>query len=101
MDGEGVPLLLNITNTKLEETEAIVRAFLILYYWICSRKDKVVVPWSAIVQSQDNFMAQTYLLADVNLKEPSKLQIWDTTTLLHFWVTQKETDEGPTFLFKA
>ncbi|KAG2057535.1 hypothetical protein BDR06DRAFT_1019015 [Suillus hirtellus] len=68
---------------------------------ICSGKDKVVVPWSAIVQSQDDFVAWMYLPVDVDLKEPSKLQIWDTTTLLQFWLARQETGEGPTFLFKA
>ena len=51
---------------------------------ICSGKDKAVVPWSAIVQSQDDFVARMYLPADVDLKEPSKLQNWDTTALLNF-----------------
>ncbi|KAG1792257.1 hypothetical protein EV424DRAFT_1354548 [Suillus variegatus] len=86
MDGEGMPLLPDITDTKLEEKKAI---------------DKAVVPWSAIVQSQDDFVARTYLPADVDLKELSKLQIWDTTTLLQFWLARQETGEGPTFLFKA
>ncbi|KAG2094378.1 uncharacterized protein F5147DRAFT_657146 [Suillus discolor] len=101
MDGEGMPLLPDITDTKLEEKKAIVRAFLTSHYRICSGKDKAVVPWSAIVQSQDDFVARTYLPADVDLKEPSKLQIWDTTTLLQFWLARQETGEGPTFLFKA
>lgn len=68
---------------------------------ICSGKDKAVVPWSAIVQSQDDFVARMYLPADVDLKEPSKLQNWDTTALLNFWYARQEKDEGPTFLFKA
>ncbi|KAG1866344.1 hypothetical protein C8R48DRAFT_772442 [Suillus tomentosus] len=80
----GMLFLPDIADTKLEEKKAIVRAFLILHYRICSGKDKAVVPWSAIVQSQDDFVAQTYLPADVDLKEPSKLQNWDTTALLHF-----------------
>ncbi|KAG1784295.1 uncharacterized protein HD556DRAFT_1466785 [Suillus plorans] len=80
MDGEGMPLLPDITDTKLEEKKAIVRAFLTSHYRICSGKDKAVVPWSAIVQSQDDFVARTYLPAD------------------H---AQQETGEGPTFLFKA
>ncbi|KAG1800196.1 uncharacterized protein HD556DRAFT_1505397 [Suillus plorans] len=101
MDGEGMPFLPDITDTKLEEKKAIVRAFLTSHYWICSGKDKVVVPWSAIIQSQDDFVAQMYLPADVDLKEPSKLQNWDTTALLHFWHARQETGEGPTFLFKA
>ncbi|KAG1859473.1 hypothetical protein C8R48DRAFT_674005 [Suillus tomentosus] len=101
MDGEGMPLLPDITDTKLEEKKAIVRAFLTSHYRICSGKDKAVVPWSAIVQSQDDFVARTYLPADVDLKEPSKLQIWDITTLLQFWLARQETGEGPTFLFKA
>ncbi|KAG2111350.1 uncharacterized protein F5147DRAFT_772075 [Suillus discolor] len=81
MDGEGMPLLLDITDTKLEEKKAIVRAFLTSHYRICSGKDKAVVPWSAIVQSQDDFVARTYLPADVDLKEPLKLQNWDTTAV--------------------
>src|SRR6267154_3062897 len=68
---------------------------------ICSGIDKAVVPWSAIVQSQDDFVARKYVLADVDLKEPSKLQNWDTTALLNFWHAWQEKGEGPTFLFKA
>ncbi|KAG1847562.1 hypothetical protein DFJ58DRAFT_843197 [Suillus subalutaceus] len=101
IDGDGMPVLPDITETKLEEKKAIVRAFLALHYHICSGIVKAVVPWSAIVQSQDDFVARTYLPADVDLKEPSKLQHWDTTTLLNFWYARQETGEGPTFLFKA
>ncbi|KAG2337906.1 hypothetical protein BDR05DRAFT_1004616 [Suillus weaverae] len=68
---------------------------------ICSGKDKAVVPWSAIVQSQDDFVARMYLPVDVDLKEPSKLQNWDMTALLQFWHARQERGEGPTFLFKA
>ena len=53
------------------------------------------------MQSQDDFVARTYLPADVDLKEPSKLQHWDTTALLHFWHARQEAGESPTFLFKA
>ncbi|KAG1798285.1 uncharacterized protein HD556DRAFT_1464070 [Suillus plorans] len=77
MDREGMPLLPDITDTKLEEKKAI---------GYVPGKDKVVVPWSAIM---------------FDLKEPSKLQNWDTTALLHFWHAWQETGEGPTFLFKA
>ncbi|KAG1812455.1 uncharacterized protein BJ212DRAFT_1301468 [Suillus subaureus] len=42
-----------------------------------------------------------YVPADVDLKEPSKLQNWDTMALLNFWHAQQEKGEGPTFLFKA
>ncbi|KAG1846109.1 hypothetical protein DFJ58DRAFT_730690 [Suillus subalutaceus] len=96
-----MPVLPDITETKLEEKKAIVRAFLTLHYRICSGIVKAVVPWSAIVQSQDDFVARTYLPADVDLKEPSKLQHWDTTALLNFWYARQEKGEGPTFLFKA
>jgi hypothetical protein len=53
------------------------------------------------MQSQDDFVAWMYLPADVDLKEPLKLQHWDTTALLHFWHARQEAGEGPTFLFKA
>ncbi|KAG1722443.1 uncharacterized protein EDB91DRAFT_1088132 [Suillus paluster] len=94
MDRDGMPLLPDIMETKLEEKKAIGTG-------ICSGIDKAVVPWSAIIQSQDDFVARQYLPADVNLKEPSKLQNWDTTALLNFWYARQETGEGPTFLFKA
>jgi hypothetical protein len=68
---------------------------------ICSGIDKAVVPWSAIIQSQDDFVARKYLPSDVDLKEPSKLQNWDMTALLNFWYAQQESGDGPTFLFKA
>ncbi|KAG2130276.1 hypothetical protein DEU56DRAFT_914907 [Suillus clintonianus] len=100
-DGDGMPLLPDITETKLEEKKAIVRAFLTSHYRICSGIEKAVVPWSAIVQSQDDFVARQYVPADVDLKEPSKLQHWDTTALLNFWYARQERGKGPTFLFKA
>jgi hypothetical protein len=116
MDGEGMPLLPDIMDMKLEEKK--VRAFLTSHYreFLISSSEKLltvrtqgyvpgrtraVVPWSAIMQSQDDFVAWTYLPADVDLKEPSKLQHWDTTALLHFWHARQEAGEGPTFLFKA
>ncbi|KAG2064054.1 hypothetical protein BDR04DRAFT_1162993 [Suillus decipiens] len=70
-DGDGMLVLLDITETKLEEKKAIVRAFLTLHYRLCSRNDKAVIPWSAIRHSQDDFVARTFLPADVDLKEPS------------------------------
>ncbi|KAG1851352.1 hypothetical protein DFJ58DRAFT_842234 [Suillus subalutaceus] len=120
-DGESAgaqDVLPDITETKLEEKKAIVRAFLTSHYYesiiatprtfveciytgICSGIDKAVVPWSAIIQSQDDFVARKYVLVDVDLKEPSKLQHWDTTALLNFWYARQEKGEGPTFLFKA
>ncbi|KAG1726658.1 hypothetical protein EDB19DRAFT_1833348 [Suillus lakei] len=83
-DGDGMPLLPDITKMKLEEKKAIA-----------------VVSWSTIIQSQGDFVARKYVLVDVDLKEPSKLQNWDTTALLNVWYAQQETGEGPTFLFKA
>ncbi|KAG2070488.1 hypothetical protein BDR04DRAFT_1118346 [Suillus decipiens] len=90
-DGDGMPVLPDITKTKLEEKKAIVRAFLTLHYRLCSGNDKAVIPWSTIIHSQDEFVARTFLLADVDLKEPSKLQNWDMT----------EAGKCLTFLFKA
>ncbi|KAG1733099.1 hypothetical protein EDB19DRAFT_2002207 [Suillus lakei] len=98
---DGMLLLPDITEMKLEEKKAVVRAFLTSHYCLCSGLDKAVMPWSAIIQSQDDFVARKYVLVDVDLKEPSKLQNWDMMALLNFWYAQQETGEGPTFLFKA
>ncbi|KAG1723333.1 hypothetical protein EDB19DRAFT_1916156 [Suillus lakei] len=84
IDRDGMPFLPDITEPKLEAKKAIA-----------------VMPWTTILQSQDDFVARKYLLADVDLKEPLKLQNWDTTALLNFWYAWQETGEGPTFLFKA
>ncbi|KAG1834368.1 hypothetical protein F4604DRAFT_1694084 [Suillus subluteus] len=100
-DGYEMPLLPDITETKLEEKKAIVRAFLTSHYRMCSGKDRAVVPWSAITQGQDDFVERRYLPEDVDLKEPSKLQNWDTTALLNFWYARQESGEGPAFRFKA
>ncbi|KAG1858497.1 hypothetical protein F4604DRAFT_1684908 [Suillus subluteus] len=100
-DGYEMPLLPDITERKLEEKKAIVRAFLTSHYRMCSGKDRVVVPWSAITQGQDDFVERRYLPEDVDLKEPSKLQNWDTTALLNFWYARQESGEGPAFRFKA
>ncbi|KAG1808415.1 uncharacterized protein BJ212DRAFT_1485053 [Suillus subaureus] len=59
------------------------------------------MPWSTIIQSQDGFVARKYVPVDVDLKEPSKLQNWDTMALLNFWHARQEKGKGPTFLFKA
>jgi hypothetical protein len=72
-----------------------------MYTGICSGNDKVVVPWSAIIQSQDDFVARNYLPLDVDLKEPSKLQNRDTTALLNFGYAQQESGKTQTFLFKT
>ncbi|KAG2155979.1 uncharacterized protein EDB93DRAFT_1247624 [Suillus bovinus] len=79
-DEDGMPLLPDITETKLEEKKAIVRAFLTLHY-------------------QDLFGDRQG--TDVDLKEPSKLQNWDMTALLNFWYARQEKGEGSTFMFKA
>ncbi|KAG1866775.1 hypothetical protein F4604DRAFT_1682836 [Suillus subluteus] len=100
-DGYEMLLLPDITETKLEEKKAIVRAFLTSHYRMCSGKDRAVVPWSAITQGQDDFVERRYLPEDVDLKEPSKLQNWDTTALLNFWYARQESGEGPAFRFKA
>ncbi|KAG2133586.1 uncharacterized protein EDB93DRAFT_1254799 [Suillus bovinus] len=56
-DEDGMPLLPDITETKLKEKKAIVRAFLTSHYRICSGIDKAVVPWSTILQCQDDFVS--------------------------------------------
>ncbi|KAG2069734.1 hypothetical protein BDR04DRAFT_1118896 [Suillus decipiens] len=100
-DGDGMPVLLDITETKLEEKKAIVRAFLTSHYRLCSRNNKAVIPWSTIIHSQDDFVVRTFLLADVDPKEPSKLQNWDMMVLLNFWYAWQEAGKCLTFLFKA
>ncbi|KAG2071485.1 hypothetical protein BDR04DRAFT_1117671 [Suillus decipiens] len=70
-------------------------------FGLCSENDKVVVPWSTIIHSQDEFVVRTFLPADMDLKEPSKLQNWDMTALLNFWYAQQEVGKCLTFLFKA
>ncbi|KAG1802808.1 uncharacterized protein HD556DRAFT_1304076 [Suillus plorans] len=102
-DGDRMPLLPDITDTKLEDKKAIVRAFLTSHYHesILATSETAVVPWSAILEHQDDFVARKYLLVDVDLKKPSKLQNWDTMALPNFWYAWQETGEGRTVMFKA
>jgi hypothetical protein len=48
MDGEGMPLLPDITDTKLEEKKAIVRAFLTSHYreFVVASPDKLFNAWT-------------------------------------------------------
>ncbi|KAG1751480.1 uncharacterized protein EDB91DRAFT_1078257 [Suillus paluster] len=68
---------------------------------LCSGINKAVVPWSAIVESEDDFISPMYLLRGIRLKESSKLQNSDATALLNFWYAHQQTDEDLMFQFKA
>ncbi|KAG2335609.1 hypothetical protein BDR05DRAFT_1006632 [Suillus weaverae] len=89
---------MSLSSSIVENTRTFVEC---MDTGICSGIDKAVVPWSAITQSQDDFVARKYVLVDVDLKEPSKLQHWDMTALLNFWYARQKTGKGPMFLFKA
>ncbi|KAG1748878.1 uncharacterized protein EDB91DRAFT_1244686 [Suillus paluster] len=84
MNEEGIPSLPDTMQTKLEEKKAIA-----------------VVPWSAIVECEDDFVSPMYLPSRVHLKDPSKLQNSDATALLNFWYARQENGDDPIFLFKA
>ncbi|KAG1722446.1 uncharacterized protein EDB91DRAFT_1088135 [Suillus paluster] len=107
VNGEGIPSLPDTVQTKLEEKKAIVRAFLTTHYFdrmcpgLCSGIDKAVVPWSAIIECEDDFISPMYLPSRVHLKDPLKLQNSDATALLNFWYAHQENGDDPIFLFKA
>ncbi|KAG1743969.1 uncharacterized protein EDB91DRAFT_1246853 [Suillus paluster] len=101
VNGEGIPSLPDTVQTKLEEKKAIVRVFLTTHYRLCSGIDKAVVPWSAIIECEDDFISLMYLPSRVHLKDPSKLQHSDATALLNFWYARQENGNDPIFLFKA
>ncbi|KAG1721823.1 uncharacterized protein EDB91DRAFT_1088339 [Suillus paluster] len=84
VNGEGIPSLLDTVQTKLEEKKAIA-----------------VVPWSAIIECEDDFVSPMYLPSGVHLKDPSKLQHSNATALLNFWYAHQENGDDPIFLFKA
>ncbi|KAG2141229.1 hypothetical protein DEU56DRAFT_754948 [Suillus clintonianus] len=72
-----------------EDIEPVWQGYAQEQFGICSGIDKAVVPWSAIIQSQDDFVARKYVPVDVDLKEPSKLQHLDTTALLNFCMEEQ------------
>ncbi|KAG1807386.1 hypothetical protein EV424DRAFT_1350727 [Suillus variegatus] len=65
---------------------------------ICSGKEQGVVPWSAIVQVR--MTSWPDVPADVDLKEPSKLQIWDTLPCSSSGSLGKKQAKGPHFCSK-
>ncbi|KAG1721482.1 uncharacterized protein EDB91DRAFT_1256510 [Suillus paluster] len=68
---------------------------------LCSGINKAFIPWSAIIDREDDFVSPMYLLTGVHLKEPLKLQNSDATALLNFWHAHQQTDQHPMFQFKA
>ncbi|KAG2144075.1 hypothetical protein BD769DRAFT_1383090 [Suillus cothurnatus] len=95
------PQTQKLTDKEIAELKSYLPDWTSAKRRICSGNDKAVMPWSAIIQSQDDFVARKYLPLDVDLKEPSNLQNWDTTALLNFWYAQQESGKTQTFLFKA
>ncbi|KAG2076376.1 hypothetical protein BDR04DRAFT_1149418 [Suillus decipiens] len=99
-DGDGMLVLLDITKTKLDEKKAIVRALLTLHYHE-SLITKSLNVLNTCTQAFVPGMTRQSFHGAPSYTEPSKLQNWDTMTLLNFLYAWQEAGECLTFLFKA
>ncbi|KAG2347674.1 hypothetical protein BDR05DRAFT_996755 [Suillus weaverae] len=101
VDAYGLPVMPDIEDLSLEEKMCLIHTFLTRHYRFCSQKPKASVPWSAVMEAQDDFIKPKFLPAGVKIRDPSKLQLHEADRLLEFW-HQRQKDAVPsTFEFKG
>ncbi|KAG2102539.1 uncharacterized protein F5147DRAFT_776286 [Suillus discolor] len=70
---------------------------------MCSGEEnlKAAVPWGDVIHDPWAFFDGTHWPAAVQLKEPSKINKADATTVLDFWFDRQKNDMQLAFSFKA
>lgn len=120
LDIHGLPIIPAVEDLNLESKKSLIRTFLTKHYsklhvsvilpsnkaakfssGFCCQRPKASVPWSAVRDSQDDFIESHFLPADQKIKDPSKLQSADADHLLDFWYQRQKNKIQPTFSFKA
>ncbi|KAG2056179.1 hypothetical protein BDR06DRAFT_1006291 [Suillus hirtellus] len=92
VDAYGLPVIPDIEPLNLENKKSLISTFLTKHYRFCSQKPKASVPWSAVMEAQENFIEPKFLPTGGKIKDPSKLQLHDTDQLLQFW-HQRQKDK--------
>ncbi|KAG1859428.1 hypothetical protein C8R48DRAFT_673970 [Suillus tomentosus] len=70
---------------------------------MCSGEEnlKVAVPWGDVIHDPWAFFDGAHWPVGVQLKEPSKMDKADATTMIDFWFDRQKNDMQPAFSFKA
>ncbi|KAG1787300.1 uncharacterized protein HD556DRAFT_1312891 [Suillus plorans] len=102
-DTDGWPILPDTTGWKRAEQQHMIWSFLMKLYRMCSGKEnlKAAVPWGNVIHDPWAFFDGAHWPAGVQLKEPSKMDKADATTVLDFWFDRQKNDMQPAFSFKA
>ncbi|KAG2100191.1 uncharacterized protein F5147DRAFT_655632 [Suillus discolor] len=101
VDTYGLPVILDIKPLNLEDKKLLIRTFLTKHYRFCSQKPKASVPWSAVMEAQEDFIEAKFLPTGGKIKDPSKLLFHEADQLLEFWHQRQKDKVQPTFEFKG
>ncbi|KAG2087464.1 uncharacterized protein F5147DRAFT_781336 [Suillus discolor] len=101
VDAYGLPVIPDIEPLNLENKKSLIQTFLTKHYRFCSQKPKASVPWSAVMEAQENFIKPKFLPTGGKIKDPSKLQLHEADRLLQFWHQRQKDKVRPTFEFKG
>ncbi|KAG2112260.1 uncharacterized protein F5147DRAFT_650907 [Suillus discolor] len=102
-DADGWPILPDTTGWKQAEQQHMIWSFLMKLYRMCSGEEnlKAAVPWGDVIHDPWAFFDGAHWPAGVQLKEPSKMDKADATTVLDFWFDRQKNNMQPAFSFKA
>ncbi|KAG2118671.1 uncharacterized protein F5147DRAFT_647825 [Suillus discolor] len=101
VDTYGLPVIPDIKPLNLEDKKSLIWTFLTKHYRFCSQKPKASVPWSAVMEAQEDFIEAKFLPTGGKIKDPLKLQFHEADQLLEFWHQRQKDKVWPTFEFKG
>ncbi|KAG2052962.1 hypothetical protein BDR06DRAFT_972645 [Suillus hirtellus] len=81
----GLPVIPDIKPLNLENKKSLIQVFLTKHYRFCSQKPKASVPWSVVMEAQENFIEPKFSPTSGKIKDLSKLQLHEADQLLQFW----------------
>ncbi|KAG0703275.1 hypothetical protein DFH29DRAFT_998570 [Suillus ampliporus] len=101
VDGYGLPVIPDASGLDLDSKKHLIRTFLTKHYRFCSQRPKGSVPWSTVIEAQDDYIEAKFLPTGGKFKEPSKIRLAEADQLLQFWHQRQKDKVRPTFAFKA
>ncbi|KAG1804564.1 hypothetical protein EV424DRAFT_1544594 [Suillus variegatus] len=102
-DADGWLIFPDTTGWKRAEQQHMIWSFLTKLYRMCSGKEnlKAAVPWGDVIHDPWAFFDGAHWPAGMQLKEPSKMNKADATTILDFWFDRQKNDMQPAFSFRG